>query len=158
MKPDPRLNAFRPDLADSRLRGQVKAEQFVEGKTARVIEPRLGLRSRPEMTASYTTEALLGDCITVFERRDGWGWGQMEKDSYVGYFPLSGISDGKEIPTHRICVPATFVYPKANLKSQPAIRVFLNSLLTVMNFDGDWAELNAGGFIFRNHICPADQY
>ena len=28
---DPRLNAYRPELADARLRGRVEAREFAEG-------------------------------------------------------------------------------------------------------------------------------
>ena len=37
--PDRRLNAFRPDLAEVGLKGRVEAERFVEGESARVVEP-----------------------------------------------------------------------------------------------------------------------
>ena len=36
---DRRLNAFRPDLADLRLKGQVDASRFSAGESARVTTP-----------------------------------------------------------------------------------------------------------------------
>jgi hypothetical protein len=33
---DPRLHAFRSDLADARLEGQVSAERFATGRPARI--------------------------------------------------------------------------------------------------------------------------
>ncbi|TXN19332.1 peptidase P60, partial [Methylobacterium sp. WL9] len=36
---DPRLTPARPDLADSRLRGLVEAERFVDGQPRRLAAP-----------------------------------------------------------------------------------------------------------------------
>jgi len=157
-KLDPRLNAYRPDLADIRLTGMVEAQNFVDGDITSIIEPRVALRSTPDFTAGFTSEALLGDRVRVFEVKDGWAWGQMEKDSYVGYLPLETLSGVYMVPTHRVCVPATFIYPKADLKSQPATRIFLNSRLTVDEISGDWAGLAGGGFVFQSHICDKDEF
>ncbi len=155
---DPRLNAYRPDLADIRLADKVHAEKFVEGDITCVIEPRVALRSKPDLTAGFISEALLGDKVRVFEVSDGWAWGQMEKDNYVGYMPLDTLS-GIHLPTtHRVCVPATFIYPKADLKSQPATRIFLNSLLTIASVSDEWAALAGGGFVFYDHMCAIDVF
>jgi len=167
---DTRLNAYRPDLADSRLKGQVEAGKFVDGEILTVVEPRIGLRSRPDIEAGFITEALLGSRVRVFERdgagagvgaglgAKGWAWGQMEKDNYVGYMPAGALRPLKGDATHRVCVPATFIYPKADLKSQPAIRIFLNSLLIIDNISADWAALSGGGFVYHSHICLTDQF
>ncbi len=157
-KLDPRLNAYRPDLADVRLTGTVAAQNFADGDITSIIEPRVALRSTPDFTGGYTSEALLGDRVRVFEVKDGWAWGQMEKDAYVGYLPLETLSGVYMPPTHRVCVPATFIYPKADLKSQPATRIFLNSRLTVDEISGDWAALAGGGFVFQSHICDKDEF
>ena len=37
---DPRLNAYRDDLADARLRGTVTARRYAEGRPARVVAGR----------------------------------------------------------------------------------------------------------------------
>lgn len=154
---DPRTNAFRPDLADTRLKGQVEADRFVDGEWATVIEPRVALRARPDEAAGFTTEALLGDRIRVFERKGKWAWGQMEKDAYVGYFSTAALTGEMASPTHQVCVPATFIYPQADLKSQPAIRIFLNSLLVIDHVEGDWAALSDGGYVYDAHIAPTDR-
>ena len=87
-KPDVRLNAYRPDLADIRLKGRVEAARFVEGEISTIIEPRVALRSTPDLTAGYTTEALLGDRVRVYERQDGWAWGTDGKRRLCGLSTL----------------------------------------------------------------------
>ena len=158
MKLDSRLNAYRPDLADHRLEGKVDAESFVEADMAMITVPQASLRARPDDSASITTQALLGDHVKVFERKDGWAWVQMEKDSYVGYLPLNELKNQANEPTHRVCVPATFIYPQANMKTQPAIRIFLNSLLEITDITDNWAAIKGGGYVYQPHIKPVGEF
>ena len=52
---DPRVHAFRPDLADARLRGRVEAARFVDGWPMRVRVTAAPLRVRPDESAAYGT-------------------------------------------------------------------------------------------------------
>ena len=45
--PDPRLNAYRDDLADDTLRGQVDAPRYVKGERRQVAAPVLPVRREP---------------------------------------------------------------------------------------------------------------
>jgi len=154
VKLDKRLDAYRPDLADIALRGQVDAVKFVDGIKMSVCVPALALRAEPDVSFGFLTQSLLGDEVEVFEQKDGWAWVKMLKDGYVGYVDLSGLTEQYSAPTHQIKAPSTFIYPKPDLKSQPALRVFLNSYLTIVSSQGDWSELAQGGFIYTTHIAP----
>lgn len=66
---DPRLHAFRPDLAEARLRGRVEAERFVEGEPAGLAVGWTDLKRRPEAAAPNDSQLLFGEKVTVFERR-----------------------------------------------------------------------------------------
>ena len=81
---DPRLAAFRPDLADARLKGKVEAARYVEGRPARVAVPVADLRSAPRQDAGVDTQLLFGDEVRVFDEQEGWAWVQAEADGYVG--------------------------------------------------------------------------
>jgi len=152
-KLDKRLNAYRPDLADMRLQGQVKAAKFVEGTKMTVSAPTLALRAKPDLSCGFITQALLGDDVEVFDQQDGWAWIKMLKDGYVGYVDVLGLANENASMTHQISVPSTFIYPKADLKSQPAVRVFLNSRLAIVSQNGEWSETAQGGFIYTSHIA-----
>jgi cell wall-associated NlpC family hydrolase len=145
-------------LADKRLQDKVSAERFANGVMMSVCAPQLGLRSKPAEDACFISQALFGDLVRVFQVADGWAWGQMEKDDYVGYMPVSGLSEENHHATHRVHVPATYIYPKADLKSQPAIRIFMNSMLAVETKENGWAGLATGGFVYLKHIRPKDQF
>ncbi|CAN5302054.1 NlpC/P60 family protein [soil metagenome] len=114
---DPRLNAFRPDLADARLRGEVDADRFVEGTPRRVVATSAPLKRRPAADAGLDSEVLRGETFTVFEETgEGWSWGQLATDSYVGYVPSDALGTLDPAPTHRIAALRTFIYPGPDLK------------------------------------------
>ena len=118
---DPRLHAYRPDLADIRLKGKVAAARFVEGEPRRVVAPAAPLKRVPRADASLDSEVLRGEAFTVFETiPEGWSWGQLETDGYVGYVPSDVLGPATPAPTHRIAALRTFIYPGPDMKL-PAI-------------------------------------
>lgn len=121
MNLEPRLNAWRPDLADARLKGKVDAARFVEGSPRQVVAFAAPLTRVPRSDASLDTEILRGETFTVFEDRDdGWSWGQLETDSYVGYVPTEALSHDAAPVTHGVTALRTFIYPAPDMKL-PAI-------------------------------------
>ncbi len=114
---DPRLHAFRPDLADVRLKGAVAAARFVEGVPRRVLVAAAPIKRRPRPDAGLESEALRGETVVVFEdTAEGWSWGQLETDSYVGYLPSDALGADAPAPTHRVAALRTFLYPGPDLK------------------------------------------
>ncbi len=71
IKLDKRRHAFRADLADINLKSQVSADKFMQSVEMVVIAPTLALRSAPQLTNGFTSQALLGDALNVFEQKDG---------------------------------------------------------------------------------------
>ena len=120
---DPRLNAFRPDLADVRLKGKVEAARFVEGSPRRVVASSAPLKRTPRADASLESEILRGEVFTVFEDgAEGWSWGQLDTDGYVGFVPTDALGPIAPEPTHRVAALRTFVYPGPDMKL-PALSV-----------------------------------
>src|SRR5215210_1327598 len=81
---DKRLTPARPDLADERLRGRVAAGRYSAGRMLRVIAPSAPLRREPRPDAPLDTEVLMGEAVTVYGEDEGWAWGQLQGDGYVG--------------------------------------------------------------------------
>src|SRR5947208_14044424 len=82
---DPRLTPARPDLAAKHLAGVVDAQRFVEGKTYEIGAAQAPVREAPAHVAALLTEALKGERVAIYEiSEDGWGWGQLAGDGYVG--------------------------------------------------------------------------
>ena len=69
---DRRLHAFRPDLADARLQGEVTAERFVAGRPARVAVAVADVLKAPQAGSGIDTQFLFGDDVLVFETAGGF--------------------------------------------------------------------------------------
>ncbi|RUX51719.1 peptidoglycan endopeptidase [Mesorhizobium sp. M4A.F.Ca.ET.020.02.1.1] len=128
---DARLHAFRSDLADARLKGEVSAERFVAGLPARISVPVADLRKSPRWDAGVNTQAVFGDDVLVFEEREGWAWIQAERDGYVGYVADTVLGARDHAPTHVVSVPRTFLYPGPDLRIPVSGQLSMGSAVTV---------------------------
>ena len=154
---DPRLTPARPDLAAKHLQGKVDAARFVEGKVREVIDAQAPVRRDPRPDAEQMTEALMGERITVYEFDDeGWAWGQLESDGYVGWLPANALIAPRAAPTHKVIAPRTFVFPGASIKLPPTVSPPLGSRLAVDRLDGPFA-VSAIGFLPASHVAPLAQ-
>lgn len=118
---DPRLNAYRDDLADERLRGLVAATRYVEGRTARIIAGRAPVRRSPEPQAEIDTFFHYGDPVLVFDMADGYAWCQSLFDGYVGYVEACHIAIGAvPAPTHFVATLGSYSYEAPDLRSAVA--------------------------------------
>lgn len=155
MKPDPRLDAMRPDLADARLRGHVEAARFVAGTSRVVVAPASALRRRPAHDAPLDSEALHGERVTLFETRDdGWCWVQLAADRYVGYIEATALGEARASPSHRVSVPKTFVYPRADVKAPPLSWLPMGARVAASTHDDRFAVLETGAFVIARHLAP----
>lgn len=152
--PDTRLHAYREDLADAALAGRVESRRFVSPRPMRVIEPIVPLHREPRFDAMQLTQALLGETVKLFDEQEGWAWVQLARDGYVGYVNANALGATGPTPSHRVAVPSTFLYPAANLKSQPALAVPLNAEVTVTEQQGAFSRLGDGRFVFSQHLQP----
>jgi cell wall-associated NlpC family hydrolase len=155
---DPRVTAARPDLAAANLRGKVDAARFAEGTVKRVIAPTAPVRRHPAPDAPLDTEALFGERLTIYEATDeGWCWGQLELDSYVGWIPASALADEGPAATHRVAALRTFVFPSADIKRPPIASLSLGSRVFVAHTKDGFAITEAGGFIPLHHLALLNQ-
>lgn len=157
-KLDRRLNAFRPDLADTRLKGQVEATSFAEGRPARVIAPVADLRSRASPDAGLDSQLIAGDEVMIFEDHEGWAWVQAVRDGYVGYAPSWAIATDAPAPTHRVRVPRSFVYREPDMKRP---MVMAHSIGAAIAVTGEaetrgtiYALLGDGSAMVADHLEP----
>jgi cell wall-associated NlpC family hydrolase len=152
---DPRLTPARPDLAAAHLKGRVQAARFVEGTPMQVLAATAPLRRTPTPDAPLDTEALHGEGVTVYETTDeGWCWGQLEIDSYVGWLPTSALGNRGAPPTHRVSALRTLVFPGPNIKQPPLTALPFLSRIAVAKQEGDFAVTDAGGYLPARHLVP----
>ncbi len=159
---DRRLNAYREDLADKSLEGQVAARRFVVGEPARIGLPVAALRPKPDLASGMDTEVLLGEEVTVFDRADGWAWVKAASDGYVGYLPDAALASPGAAPTHHVIVPRTFLYPGADLRFPAPAALSMGSRLAVVGEAETrgtrYLLLADGRAIVAGHCLPVGTY
>lgn len=157
---DTRLHAFRADLADVRLQGQVSAERFVTGRPARITASVADVKKAPDAQSGIDTQLLFGDDVLVFDETPGWAWVQSERDGYVGYVADSAIGAREHAPTHRVMAPRSFIYPGSDLRFARTGELSMGSALTVVDYAETrgtrYALLPSGDAVIASHLVPLD--
>lgn len=152
---DPRLTPARNDLAAKHLEGRVDAQRFVEGQAFEIVAAQAPLRKAPAHDAELLTEALKGERITIYDTgRDGFAWGQLDGDGYVGYVPAAALGAPGPAPTHTVTALRTLVFPGPSIKLPPVEALSFGSRLAVARIDGPFAVTVLGGHVPAPHLAP----
>jgi cell wall-associated NlpC family hydrolase len=151
---DPRIHPFRPEIAASHLKGQVEAQRFVEGAVHQIIEPVASLHRAPSHDAQLVSEALFGERIVVYETTDeGWAWGQLEGDGYVGWLSANALGPDGAAPTHKVTALRTLAFPGPDIKLPPATALPMGACLAIVRQDERFAITAAGWHIPTVHLA-----
>lgn len=158
--PDPRLHAFRPDLADVSLRNSVTADRYVEPVLRQCVRGVVPLLAAPDPAARQVSEIRYGEFLDVFELpgadKEGFAWVQNRSDRYVGYLPfVEVLSEEIADLSNRINVLRTFVYPEPDLKASPMDELTLGSHVRLGPVEGKFRKLGSGGYVFAKHSTAA---
>ena len=151
---DPRLHPFRPEIAASYLKGQVEAKRFVEGKRYQVIEASAPLRRLPSHDGRLDTEALFGEIVTVYDIDEGWAWGQLETDGYVGWLSANALGAPGAAATHKVVVPRTLCFPAPDVKLPPLAGLPMGAQLAIARQDERFALTASGWHVPEVHLSP----
>jgi cell wall-associated NlpC family hydrolase len=156
---DPRVTPARPDIAAKALEGKVEAAHYVEGRVCDVIEPQAPLRVEPRPDAALLTEALKGERVTVYDANgEGWAWGQLAADGYVGWLPESALAAPGPEPTHKVAVLRTLTFPGPSIKIPPLEALPLGARLAIARIEERLAVTPAGAYVPASHLAPLDAY
>jgi cell wall-associated NlpC family hydrolase len=154
---DPRITPARPDLAAKHLAGKVQAQRFVEGKAYEIGAAQAPVRPRPSREAPLDTEALKGERVTIYDiDEQGWAWGQLADDGYVGFLPASALSATGPAPTHKVAALRTFVFPGPSIKLPPIEMLSFGCRLAIARIDGPFAITVSGGHVPALHVAPVE--
>jgi len=160
MRPfDPRVTPARPDLAAKELYGKVAARRYAEGSVCEVIAPQTPLRGAPRPDAPLATEALRGERVTVYDTdAEGWAWGQLSADGYVGWLAKSALALPGPRPTHKVAALRTFVFPAPSIKLPPLEALPFGAQLAVTETKDQMAVTPARGYLPAAHLAPIERY
>ncbi|WP_157017569.1 C40 family peptidase [Mesorhizobium xinjiangense] len=159
---DPRLHAYRPDLADIRLQRRVEAGRFVEGRPMRIAVPAADMRAGPAADSGVNSQLVFGDPVLLFETGGDTAWVQAVEDDYVGYVRSSDLAEPDAGPTHHVVVPRTFAYPGPELKAPATRTLSMGSRVRVVGHaetrGTHYALLASGEALIAAHLLAIDEW
>lgn len=154
---DPRLTPARGDLAAKYLEGTVKAARFVAGEEFEIADAIAPLRNGPSSDAELATQALLGERVTIYDRTgEGFAWGQLNGDGYVGWLPDRALAKPGAAATHKVTATRTFAFPGPSIKLTPADTLVMGTTLAVVREQGAFAVTQQNWYLPRQHVGRID--
>jgi len=158
MSVDPRVNAYRSDLADLALADTVEADRFVEPLLRQCIRGVLPVFDKPDFRAQQISQVRYGEFLDVFEmRNDGFAWVQNRTDRYVGYLPgTEHLSEEISALSKRISALSTFVYEEPSIKSPVIDELVWGSYVSPSPVDEKFFKVG-NGYVFAKHVSPASE-
>ena len=155
---DPRLTPARADLAAKELEGKVSAARYAEGRLCEVIAPQAPLRAEPAPDAPLFTEALKGERVTIYDSNgEGWAWGQLAADDYVGWLPAAALAPPAAPPTHKVAALRTLVFPGPSIKLPPIGALPFGARLAIAGVKDSLAVIGAGAYVPMVHLAQIER-
>jgi cell wall-associated NlpC family hydrolase len=156
---DPRLTPARPDLAARHLQGKIEATRFVDGERYQVLDAQAPVRRAPAPDAPLETEALMGEPVMIYETtEEGFAWGQLETDGYVGWLPANSLGRPGPAATHRVSALRTFLFPGPSIKLPPLAAPSLGARLAIVREQDRFAVTASGSCVPLNHVAPLQRH
>jgi hypothetical protein len=150
---DPRLTPARGDLAAKYLEGRLQAARFVSGEEFEVVDALAPLRERPRSDAELFTQVLKGERVTIYDRNgEGWAWGQLNSDGYVGWLPDSALAKPGATPTHKVTSLRTFAFAGPSIKLPPADTLTMGAMVHVIREEAPFAVTRDGQYLPLPHL------
>jgi hypothetical protein len=149
---DKRVTPARDDLAAAHLKGTVDAPRYAEGEKFSVCVGRTSLKVRPSADAAQDSELLFGEVFTVYDRSDGWAWGQAANDLYVGYVAEEALT-APFAAQARVSALLAPVFSAANLKTPVRDLLPLNAVVPVLAREGDYVKIAEGHYLHQRHLA-----
>jgi cell wall-associated NlpC family hydrolase len=154
---DPRLTPARPEVAAKYLEGKVKAARFVDGEEFCVRDAVAPVREGPATDTMLSTQALKGERVTIYDRNgEGFAWGQLNSDGYVGWIPDAALTKPAAAPTHKITALRTFAFPGPSIKLPPVETLSIGARVRIAREDGAFAVTDEGWYLPRRHVGGLD--
>ncbi|ATE64944.1 C40 family peptidase [Rhizorhabdus dicambivorans] len=149
---DPRVNAFRPDIADVALAGALFAPHYATPMALMAASATM-MRKAAGADAEAVSQLLPGEGFAALDVAGGWAWGFSLHDHYVGYVPAALLGAPSE-RSHKVSVREALVFAGPSIKT-PAIATLPFGARVAGTLSGTFLDTGAG-FIHRRHVAPLD--
>lgn len=155
LRPDPRIHAYRRDLADIAMAGQLFAPHYARPLVRSCGLMTTAVRSEASDTAPIVSELLPGEHFAVLEYAAGWAWGYCLLDHYVGYVEAIELVDGRE-PTHLVCEASAPIHGSGDISAPILARLPMGSRVSGIEL-GPCLGTEAG-CIPMSHLRPIGEH
>lgn len=153
--PDPRLTPFSGRVAAKGLEGIVTAERYIDPEPVQargnpfLCDAPGGVRIR---------QALTGDRLGLYDRRDGWAYVRAAKDGYCGWLP-EAATVALDDATHCVSVRSSWLQPAPTSRRPALADLHLGARVRVLSKADRWARVRCGGdegYLPASHLRPLD--
>jgi cell wall-associated NlpC family hydrolase len=152
---DLRVTPARGDLAAIQLAGKIDAPRFVEARLYEVVEPQAPMRRAPSPEALLDTEALHGERLAIYDvSEEGWAWGQLETDGYVGFVPAGALREAGPAATHRVSALRTLLFPGPSTRLAPLASLSFGCRLVIARKEDPFLVTASGAYAPLPHVVP----
>ena len=77
-----------------------------------------------------STQALKGERVTIYDRNgEGFAWGQLDSDGYVGWLPDAALGEARGSADHKVTAIRTFAFPGPSIKLPPLDTLPMGAML-----------------------------
>ena len=90
---DERVHAYRRDIADIALAGQIFAPHYARPLIRRCGAAAAAVHCLPSPDAEIVTELAPGDEFAILEISGAWAWGYRRSNHNVGYVRAEALAD-----------------------------------------------------------------
>lgn len=139
---DRRLIACNGRVAAIDLMGQVQADRFIQGDSARISIPLADLRDAPN--GKRQRQLLHGEKVKIYDEISDSFFIQADKDHYVGYISKNAITRLLKDPTHIVLSPLCHGYSEPDIKSEPKLQLTMGASLEVINERNGFYQTEVG--------------
>jgi cell wall-associated NlpC family hydrolase len=153
-----RMTLMLDDTASADLEGVVPASRYVAPTPMQCTAARAAILKGPAADAEQVDELLFGEAFVVLETRDGFAFGQSERDGYTGWVEGEALGEPGPPPSHRVSALATLAFNEPAIKTVVVHRLFLNSLVVIEAREGRFAKAHGSGWVVEHHLAPIGQF
>ncbi len=150
---DRRLTPANSRVAAVELKGRVEAPAFVEGDLRSVTACLADLRAAPH--GKRDRQMMFGEGFRVLETRDGWAFGQMVYNGYVGYVRADALGP-MTAPTHFVSAQSTHLYPEPDFKTEEICTLGFGARVEIVEHGARFAQTVSGAYVPRKMLTSLE--
>jgi len=157
---DPRLAAWRADLADIELADRIAIPVYAGAVVRTVVAASAPLWQQPDDHGPMASELLHGERFALLDSGDGWGWGYAAADHYVGYVRLETLGPESVAGSQSRVGPGdALLFVEPSIKAPVAAVLPAAAQVSWRPFDARFVVVaagpHAGRYLSRRHLMPA---